>query len=132
MTGNRFVENSANVGGALYLSNFATSKITGNDFHENNSTQFGGALFLTDGSLEIEGGTFFRNSSTYGGAVAVQYSSMITFDAVRGLGNEANGTSSASGGFLYLGVESLGADLINCALSGNRAKGYGGVVLTQW
>ncbi|MEC7393820.1 MAG: Ig-like domain-containing protein [Verrucomicrobiota bacterium] len=128
MTGNRFVENSANVGGALYLSNFATSKITGNDFHENNSTQFGGALFLTDGSLEIEGGTFYRNSSTYGGAVAVQYSSMIAFDGVRGLGNEANGTSSASGGFLYLGVESLGADLINCALSGNRAKGYGGVV----
>ena len=129
MAGNRFVENSAtNVGGAVYLSNFATSKITENDFHENNSTQFGGALFLTNGSLEIEGGTFYRNSSNYGGAVSVQYSDLITFDGVKGLGNEANGTSDANGGFLYQGVDSLEADLINCVLSGNRAKNYGGVV----
>jgi hypothetical protein len=128
MSGNLFVENSANVGGAVYLSNLVTSKITENDFHENNSTQFGGALFLTNGSLEIEGGTFYRNFSNYGGAVSVQYSSLITFDGVKGLGNEANGTSSANGGFLYQGVDSLGADFINCVLSGNRAKNYGGVV----
>ena len=128
MSGNLFVENSANVGGAVYLSNLATTKIIENDFHENNSTQSGGALFLTDGSLEIEGGTFYRNSSKYGGAVSVQNSSLITFDGVKGLGNEANVTTSGMGGFLYQSSDSLRADFINCVLSGNRAKNYGGVV----
>ena len=128
MSGNRFVKNSANDGGAVYLSKFATSKITENDFIENNSNQFGGALFLNDGSLEIEGGTFYRNSSNFGGAVSVHNSSLITFDGVKGLGNEANKTTSGMGGFLYQNSDSLRADFINCVLSGNRAKDYGGVV----
>tara|TARA_A100001015_G_scaffold274879_1_gene331634 strand:- start:305 stop:6523 length:6219 start_codon:yes stop_codon:yes gene_type:complete len=131
MSGNRFLENSARSGGALYLNDFTTFKISGNEFHENNSSEYGGAVFVTDGLLDVEGGTFYKNSSIYGGAVFVQNSNLITFDGVVGLGNEANGSSLADGGFLNQGSGSLGADFINCVFSGNRARNYGGVVLTR-
>ena len=122
---NNFIENSANVGGALYLKSFGSDEISENEFLRNSSTDMGGAIFLDSSSLIIDSGNFIENFSSHGGAVSVQNSDSISFQGIKGIGNEANASASGNGGFLYQGFNSMSAKFVNCILSGNRANQYG-------
>ena len=49
------------------------------------------------------------------------------FSNLRILGNEANATASAQGGFAYFNTGSTGSTFVNCVISGNKATGRYGV-----
>ena len=83
-------------------------------------------------SLEIDGGVFLGNHANYGGGVATQGSVSSSFSNLRILGNEANATASAQGGFAYFNTGSTGSTFVNCVISGNKSLGQKRSVPTAW
>jgi predicted outer membrane repeat protein len=141
-------ESSTGAGGAVYSSD---SNLTINDssFHQNyatsssggaisvdetsdislldnifkmNSASFGGAVSAKCPNLRITGGSFVGNWANTGGGIYTQEAVASYLENIIALGNEANATASAKGGFAFFNTGSLGSKFINCVIVGNKSS----------
>ena len=97
---------------------------------------------------------FYRNFSSHGGAVSVQNSDSISFQGIKGIGNEANASATGMADFYIKGLIALVQNLLivfcpvteltvtgewfeqvlsftftNCTIVGNESLDAGGVVI---
>ena len=100
-----------NSGGAILLMNPSVPVLKNNQFYQNSSQSWGGAIYCKNTDLNVSGGIFLDNWSEFGGGVATNGTSEVNFENLKILGNESNASSSARGGFLYLGSNAVNSNL---------------------
>jgi hypothetical protein len=77
--------------------------------------------------LRITGGSFVGNWANTGGGIYTQEAVASYLEKIIALGNEANATASAQGGFAFFNTGSLGSKFINCVIVGNKSSSRNGV-----
>ena len=81
MSGNLFINNSANLDGGALLSYGSTITIETSEFHCN-SAIFGGVVYSSNSTITISASEFHNNSATWGGGVLEPFAgSTITIEA---------------------------------------------------
>ena len=78
-------------------------------------------------NFSVQGGSFVGNWANLGGGIATDGTVGSTFNGVKILGNEANATASAEGGFAYFNTGSTGSTFVNCVIVGNKSTARHGV-----
>ena len=121
-------QNTVNSGGALYIDEKSMPTLQNNEFHHNSSGSWGGAIFCKSPDLSINGGIFHGNWADYGGGVATNGTLNNRFENIKILGNEANASSGAKGGFLFLGTGTVSSQFVNCVIAGNKSAYRHGVL----
>ena len=116
-----------NSGGAIFIDESSSPILKDNEFRGNSAVSWGGAIYCKNNDLNVIGGLFLANWSEYGGGVATNGTSEVNFENLKILGNESNASSSARGGFLYLGSNAVNSTFVNCIIAGNKSAYRHGV-----
>ena len=124
-------QNTKNSGGALYINEASQPTLDNNYFRQNYSSTRGGAVYCESNRLSILNGMFLGNWADYGGGVATNGTTQISFEDIKILGNEANATSGSRGGFLFLGSGAENTKFVNCVIAGNKSSYRHGVISAE-
>jgi parallel beta-helix repeat protein len=126
LTNCTFTGNSANFwnGGALHSSGNSTTKLTGCTFSHNNAGSWGGALGNHDSNAIATYCNFVANQAHDGaGAMANSHDANSVFINCTFIGN-----SAGRGGAIQNRAALI---LMNCRISGNQARQYGGGICSR-
>ena len=106
-----FINNTANFGGAIFLSNFAIVNIINSSFISNNVYKYGGVVYMENkAKLKVINSIFKNNSAIrYGGAIACENSEIEIINSTFLNDSSCND----SGGAVYLINSKLNANKVN-------------------
>ena len=118
---NRFEDNEADYGGAIFAEQDSIISMSGNVFVSNNA-QEGGVLYFGSSTITIEESEFYDNSATRGG-VLLSYSSTITIEA-----SEFHQNSARDGGVLDSSSNNI---TVEASEFYDNSAGWGGVLYSD-
>ncbi|CAM9481399.1 unnamed protein product, partial [Laminaria digitata] len=128
--GVRFAENTVDLSGGALYSDLSTINISGNALWENNVSPVagGGMLIWTSNMYVQRSGTvaFVGNTAVFGGAAAIDHSTLSTYGNVSFSANLANGTY---GGALYLSFSIVDIIAGSAVWEDNTAAIWGGALM---
>ena len=127
----QYNQSTFNSGGALFIDETSNPTITANEFSYNSSASWGGAVYSKNASLSINGGLVMGNWSRFGGGIATLGVERVILTNIKVFANEANSSSDAQGGFLFLGTGATESKMINCVMAGNKSSFRNGVLSTK-
>jgi len=121
-TGTRFYDNSANAGGAIFITrNTEKRTVIQNAEIFDNTAKWGGGIY-TYSEMLIEDTRIYNNyASNYGGGVEIDGKGAIIKNST--ITGNRTGTS---GGGIYV-AKDADIELINCSINENEASGGGGI-----
>ncbi len=116
-----FIENEAQAGGGVFISQGNSLEITNCTFLQNKATdEGGGGIYAFQSSSIIKNCTFSKNTSTTSGGGVMHVGSYPTYSNCIFKNNEAE-----NGGAMY-NSNSSEINMLTCTFSGNIATGKGG------
>jgi predicted outer membrane repeat protein len=127
----QYNQSTLNSGGALFIDEASNPTLEANAFKYNSSASWGGAIYSKNSNFVISGGLFIGNWSRFGGGIATFGVEKINLNNIKAFANEANSSSDAQGGFLFLGTGATESKIINCVIAGNKSSYRHGVLSTN-
>lgn len=127
ITNNRFLNNTADYGGGIYLSDVSKAVVLHNTFEENEASFRGGGIFIRSSSeIELKNNEINQNTAQHGGGIYISSSEEITLkkNAI------TENTSSQHGGGLRIDT-SQEIIVHQCDIDYNEGNHGGGMYLAS-